>query len=149
MAYDYPSPFGPGQLGRGLLAPTRIYVKPLLTVLKEPGLIKGIAHITGGGLLDNIPRMLPAGLAARISLSAIPVPPVFAWLAAAGPIAEAEMVRTFNCGVGMAIIVPEDKVERVSEMLAAEGETVFRLGQVESRREAPIVFDGSLRFDGA
>jgi phosphoribosylformylglycinamidine cyclo-ligase len=142
--YDFPSPFGDGHLGRNLLTPTRIYVKPLLAAMKEPGRIKALAHITGGGFVDNIPRVLPATLAARIDLSCIDVPPVFRWLADAGPIAQAEMLRTFNCGVGMVAIVAADAADSVTEILAKEGETVFRLGKVEARQHAPVVFDGAL-----
>ena len=142
--YDFPSPFGSGHLGRNLLTPTQIYVKPLLAALKEPHRIKALAHITGGGFVDNIPRGLPARLAARIDLTAIDVPPVFSWLAEAGPIAEAEMLRTFNCGVGMVAIVAPEAADAVTEILASEGETVFRLGRVEARTDAPIVFDGAL-----
>jgi phosphoribosylformylglycinamidine cyclo-ligase len=145
LAYDFPAPFGSGTLGRSLLVPTRIYVKPLLAAMASPGRIKALAHITGGGLVDNIPRVLPAGLAARIDLSAIAVPPVFAWLAEAGPIAEPEMLRTFNCGVGMVVIAAAKEADAVAETLAAEGETVFRLGAIEVRSSEPIVFTGKLR----
>lgn len=144
--YDFPSPFGEGHLGRELLTPTRIYVKPLLAALKEPGRIKALAHITGGGFVDNIPRILPKHLAARIDLAAIDVPPVFRWLAEAGPIAETEMLRTFNCGVGMVAIVTPEAVDAVAETLTTEGETVFRLGHVESREDAAVVFDGALNL---
>ena len=109
-----------------------------------PGRIKALAHITGGGFVDNIPRILPASLAARIDLTAIDVPPVFRWLAEAGPIAEAEMLRTFNCGVGMVAIVTPEAAEAVAETLATEGETVFRLGRIEPRQSAPVMFDGAL-----
>ncbi len=143
-AYDFPAPFGSGLIGRSLLTPTRIYAKPLLAAMKEPGRVKGLAHITGGGLIDNVPRVVPPGLAARISLSAIPVPPVFAWLAASGPIPEAEMLRTFNCGVGMVVVAAAAEADAVAEILAAEGETVFRLGHIEARSEAAVVFDGRL-----
>jgi phosphoribosylformylglycinamidine cyclo-ligase len=142
--YDFPSPFGDGTLGRELLTPTRIYVKPLLAAMKEPGRIKALAHITGGGFVDNIPRVLPKRLAARIDLGAINVPPVFRWLAEAGPIAQAEMLRTFNCGVGMVAIVAPEAADEVAETLATEGETVFRLGRVETRQDAPVVFDRAL-----
>ncbi|HET7714969.1 MAG TPA: AIR synthase-related protein, partial [Bauldia sp.] len=119
-------------------------VKSLLAALMEPGRIKALAHITGGGFVDNIPRVIPPQLAARIDLSTIDVPPVFRWLAEAGPIAESEMLRTFNCGVGMVAVVAPDMVEAVVETLVTEGETVFRLGRVEPRQDAPIVFDGTL-----
>ena len=142
--YDLPAPFGGAHLGRALLTPTRIYVKPLLEALREPGRIKALAHITGGGFVDNIPRALPASLAARIDLGAIDVPPVFRWLAEAGPVAEAEMLRTFNCGVGMIAVVRADAADAVTAVFEAAGETVFRLGRVEPRQDASVVFDGAL-----
>ncbi|MCB1500319.1 MAG: phosphoribosylformylglycinamidine cyclo-ligase [Bauldia sp.] len=142
--YDFPSPFGDGHLGRALLTPTRIYVKPLLAALREPGRVKALAHITGGGFVDNIPRALPRSLAARIDLAAVNVPPVFRWLAEAGPIAEAEMLRTFNCGVGMIVVVKAEAADAVAAILETAGETVFRLGRVEPREDAPVVFDGAL-----
>ncbi len=142
--YDFPAPFGDGPLGRALLTPTRIYVKPLLAAMKEPGRVKAAAHITGGGFVDNIPRVLPKGLAVRLDLGAIAVPPVFRWLADAGPIAQPEMLRTFNCGVGMVVVVASEAADRVADLLAAEGETVFRLGTVVRREADAVVFDGAL-----
>ncbi len=144
LTFDSPSPFCDGPLGRALLTPTRIYVKPLLAAMQEPGRIKALAHITGGGFVDNIPRVLPAGLAARIDLAAVAVPPVFRWVANAGPVSEAEMLRTFNCGVGMVVVVAADAADKVTATLAAEGETVFRLGAIEPRNGDPVVFDGAL-----
>jgi phosphoribosylformylglycinamidine cyclo-ligase len=142
--FDFPAPFGDGPLGRALLTPTRIYVKPLLAALRQPGRIKALAHITGGGFVDNIPRVLPKGLAARIDLGTIAVPPVFRWLAEAGPVAQPEMLRTFNCGVGMIVVVAREAADVVADTLATEGETVFRLGQIEGRTGDPVVFDGAL-----
>ena len=144
--FDFPSPFSDGPLGRALLTPTRVYVKPLLAALKTPGEVKALAHITGGGFVDNIPRVLPKGLAARIDLSEVDVPPVFRWLAEAGPIAQPEMLRTFNCGVGMVVVVAAESADRVSEILATAGETVFRLGRIEARTGDPVVFDGALNL---
>ena len=88
-------------LGEALLAPTRIYVRSCLAAIRATGAVKALAHITGGGLVENVPRVLPKHLAAEVDLGAVPVPPVFRWLAASGPVAEAEMLRTFNCGIGM------------------------------------------------
>src|ERR1700736_2514401 len=122
MPYDFPAPFGPSlSLGRALLAPTRIYVKPLLKALRGPGGILAMAHITGGGFIDNIPRVLPNSLAARIDLSQIPVPPVFGWLAAIGNLTHTEMLRTFNCGIGMVIVAEPDKAGALAAFLADEG----------------------------
>ncbi len=144
MPYDFPSPFGSSSLGRSLLTPTRIYVKSLLAAIRDPGGVKALAHITGGGLIDNVPRALPDHLAARIDLGRIDMPPVFRWLAETGPLEEAEMLRTFNCGVGMVVIAEPERADALAATLTDAGETVFRLGAVEQRGEAPVVFDGKL-----
>jgi phosphoribosylformylglycinamidine cyclo-ligase len=105
-APDLDADFHGRSLRDTVLEPTRIYVKPLLALMKEaPGLVKGLAHITGGGLLDNVPRVLPAGLSAHIDASSWTLPPLFAWLREAGNVAEQEMYRVFNCGIGMVVIV--------------------------------------------
>jgi phosphoribosylformylglycinamidine cyclo-ligase len=149
MPFDFPAPFGPSiSLGRALLAPTRIYVKPLLKALRGPGGILAMAHITGGGFIDNIPRVLPVGLAARIDLSRIPVPPVFGWLAAVGNLTHTEMLRTFNCGIGMVIVAVPDKAQALATLLADEGETVVELGAIEPRIDRAVVFDGALELRG-
>ncbi|ODN69908.1 phosphoribosylformylglycinamidine cyclo-ligase [Methylobrevis pamukkalensis] len=146
LAYGDPAPFAPEtSLGAALLEPTRIYVKSLLAALKATSGIKALAHITGGGFVDNIPRVLPAGVSVRVDLSAVPALPVFGWLAKAGGIAESEMVRTFNCGIGMVIVVAADDADRVAEVLTAEGETVVRLGALEADPEGPRThFSGAL-----
>jgi phosphoribosylformylglycinamidine cyclo-ligase len=140
------APFAPGTtLGAALMTPTRIYVKPLVAALKAGAGIKALAHITGGGLPENLPRVLPEGLAARIDLSAIAVPPVFGWLAKAGGVAQPEMLRTFNCGVGMVVAVAADEADAVTAALTAEGESVARIGRLEPRTgDAAVVFDGAL-----
>jgi phosphoribosylformylglycinamidine cyclo-ligase len=119
-------------LGETLLEPTRIYVKPLLALM-EAMQVKGLAHITGGGLTGNIPRILPEGLAARLDRSAWAWPPVFRWLMETGGVAEAEMHRTFNCGVGMVVVVAPEQAEAVKAFLARHGETVYRLGTIAER----------------
>ena len=146
LGYADAAPFAPGKtLGEALLEPTRIYVKPLLAALRETDAIKALAHITGGGFVDNIPRVLPDKMSARVDLSAIAVPKVFGWLAAIGGLDEAEMVRTFNCGIGMiAVVAPED-ADRVAAVLAREGESVIRFGRMEADAEGPrTLFDGTL-----
>jgi phosphoribosylformylglycinamidine cyclo-ligase len=146
LGYADAAPFAPGKtLGEALLEPTRIYVKPLLAALRETGAVKALAHITGGGFVDNIPRVLPDKMSARVDLSAIAVPKVFGWLAAIGGLDEAEMVRTFNCGIGMiAVVAPED-ADRVAAVLAREGESVIRFGRMEADAEGPrTLFDGTL-----
>ena len=139
------APFAPGAtLGEALMTPTHIYVKPLLAAIRANDGIKALAHIPGGGLPENLPRVLPEGLAARIDLSAIPVPPVFGWLAEAGGVVQSEMLRTFNCGIGMVVAVAEDQAEAVAEVLRKEGENVVTLGRLETRDGDAVVFDGAL-----
>ena len=110
-------------LGGALLTPTRIYVKSCLRAIRETGAVKALAHITGGGFTDNIPRVLPKRLGVGIDLARLPVLPVFKWLAEQGGVAELELLRTFNCGIGMIAIVRPDAVEQVSEIFAEAGET--------------------------
>src|SRR5919109_2290417 len=130
VAYDAPAPFSPVMtLGGALLTPTRLYVKSCLRAIRETGAVKGLAHITGGGFTDNIPRVLPKHLGVGIDLTRLPVLPVFKWLAAQAGIAELEMLRTFNCGIGMIAIVKADSVERVTDVLASSGEMVSHLGR--------------------
>jgi phosphoribosylformylglycinamidine cyclo-ligase len=116
-------------------------VKSLLATLKsEAGAgIRALAHITGGGFIDNIPRVLPDGLGASINLSAIKAPPVFGWLAQAGGVAESEMIRTFNCGIGMVVVVAPAMAEVVMGALTAEGENVIRFGEIIAAPEEPRV----------
>lgn len=116
-------------LGDALMAPTRIYVKPLLEVMKQQE-VHALAHITGGGLTENIPRILPEGLGVEISRSSWQFPAVFKWLQEQGNISEPEMLRTFNCGIGMVVIVPSDSADEVITALRNTGETVMNLGRV-------------------
>ncbi len=140
------APFWPERsLGEALLEPTRVYVRPCLAALRETSGIKALAHITGGGFTENIHRVLPTDLGVRLDLGRVPVPPVFAWLAHAGGIAEPEMLRTFNCGIGMVAVVEPREVEAVSAVLMREGETVVRLGEVvPAAAEARVVYAGQL-----
>jgi phosphoribosylformylglycinamidine cyclo-ligase len=131
LAWTDPAPFAPGQtLGEALLAPTRIYVKPVLRVLAGTNGAKALAHITGGGFRDNLLRVLPKNLGVEIDLSAIPVPKVFAWLAANGGIPEKEMLRTFNCGIGMIAIVDSGKTAEVLRAFRSEAVNPIALGRV-------------------
>jgi phosphoribosylformylglycinamidine cyclo-ligase len=114
-----------------LIEPTRVYVKSLLPIVRS-GRISGLAHITGGGLLENIPRILPAGLHAFVDADAWPQPRLMAFLQAQGNIEPEEMARTFNCGIGMAVVVPEPEAETVTRLLEEAGETVLRIGRVEA-----------------
>ena len=136
LGWQAPAPFAPGKsLGEALLEPTRIYVKPLLAAIRETGAIKALAHITGGGFPENIPRVLPETLSAEIDLEAITVPAVFSWIARAGGVAPAEMMRAFNCGVGMIGVCREDQLEAVLAALAEQGENAFRLGRIVARKD--------------
>ncbi|WP_439499815.1 phosphoribosylformylglycinamidine cyclo-ligase [Bosea sp. (in: a-proteobacteria)] len=131
LGWEAPAPFAPGtSLAEALLVPTRIYVKPLLAALKATSGIKALAHITGGGFPDNIPRVLPDGLGVSLDLAAIPVPPVFGWLAKIGGVAEREMLRTFNCGIGMVVAAEAGKAKEVEDALSAAGEAPVRLGEI-------------------
>jgi phosphoribosylformylglycinamidine cyclo-ligase len=133
LGFDAPAPFDPEQsLGAALLAPTRIYVKSCLAAHRA-GRLKALAHITGGGLLENLPRVLPPEVAVEIDGVNWPVPPVFPWLARAGGTALDDMLRTFNCGLGMvAVVAPEDEAA-AREILTDHGETVTRIGHVVAR----------------
>ncbi|MGV6813111.1 MAG: phosphoribosylformylglycinamidine cyclo-ligase [Brevirhabdus sp.] len=129
LGWDADCPFADGTLGAALLAPTRLYVKSTLAAIRAGG-VHGLAHITGGGLTENLPRVLPEGLGARIDLTAWELPPVFRWLAETAGIAEAEMLKTFNSGIGMVVVVAPEQAEGVAALLRNEGETVCMLGSV-------------------
>jgi len=130
LGWDAPAPFAEGtSLGAALLAPTRLYVKPALAALRAGG-VHGLAHITGGGLTENLPRVLPEGLGADVDLGAWALPGVFKWLMAEGGMDQAEMLKTFNAGIGMVLVVAEGRASEISALLEAEGERVARLGQV-------------------
>jgi phosphoribosylformylglycinamidine cyclo-ligase len=130
---------GQHTLAQALMAPTRIYVKPLLKLLKTYP-VHAMAHITGGGLLENIPRVMPARTKASINSNRWVMPEVFSWLQKGGNISSEEMYRTFNCGIGMVLIVSVDVAEAVSEFLTQEGETVFNLGQIlTASNDTPFV----------
>src|SRR5437763_382987 len=147
LRWEAPCPFASGMtLGEAMLTPTRIYVRSCLAAIRESGGVKALAHITGGGFTENIPRVLPDGLAVRVQLADVPVLPVFKWLAQTGRIAESEMLRTFNCGIGMIAIVERAKAEAVVALLTREGEQVVRLGEVVAARpDAPrVIYDGRL-----
>ena len=129
LDWDAESPFSQGTLGEALLTPTRLYVKQSLAAVRAGG-VHALAHITGGGLTENLPRVLPEDLGADIDLNAWELPPVFKWMAEVGGIAEAEMLKTFNCGIGMILSVSADHADDLIAILQDEGETVSRLGTV-------------------
>ena len=143
LGYEDPAPFAPDRtLADVLLAPTRIYVKSCLAAIRArgPDGVRALAHITGGGLPENLPRVLPDGLAARIVRRSWPVPAVFRWLAEEGGIDEPELLRTFNCGIGMVLVVAPSRAGAVAEALEAHGETVHRIGRIEPRSGSPVEF---------
>ncbi len=148
IGWHRPAPFAPEtSLGASLLVPTKIYVKPILAAIKATGAVKALAHITGGGLPENLPRVLPEGLAARIDLDRLAPPPVFGWLAQEGQIAEPEMLRTFNCGVGMVAVCAAGDADGLCRAFAAEGETASVIGEmIPHSGGSRVAFTGSLRF---
>jgi len=130
LAWEAPAPFADGQtLAQALMTPTRIYIDSVLPLAKA-GLLTGCAHITGGGLVENPPRAIAPGLAARFDWGAWTAPPVFAWLAETGGVAEAEMLRTFNCGIGLLLITPPRNAEAVLTALLNAGEVAFVCGEL-------------------
>jgi phosphoribosylformylglycinamidine cyclo-ligase len=132
LDYATPAPFDPAQkLGAALLTPTRIYVKSCLSGIRA-GHIKALAHITGGGFTENVPRCLPNGTIAEIDASAWSRPPVFKWLSELGRIRPAEMARTFNCGIGMVAVVAAEKAEAAMALLTKAGETVYKIGVIRA-----------------
>jgi len=141
LGWDAPSPFGDGSLGEALLTPTRLYVKQALAAVRAGG-VHGLAHITGGGLTENPPRVVPEGLACEIDLGAWGLPPVFRWLARTANIAERELLKTFNCGIGMILVVAEDRAEALTNLLRDEGETVTRVGRIVEGQG--VIYRGTL-----
>ncbi len=129
LGWDDACPWAEGSLGAALLAPTRLYVTQALAAVRAGG-VHALAHITGGGLTENLPRVLPEGLGAEIDLDAWDLPPVFCWLAETGGMAEAEMLKTFNCGIGMVVVCAADRADALADLLAQAGERVSRIGTV-------------------
>ena len=143
LKYADRAPFADATLGEALLEPTRIYVKQLLQVIRTTGAIKGLAHITGGGLPGNVPRCLPDGLRARLDARQWTPPRVFQWLHEVGQVPTDDMLRTFNCGLGMIVVVAKDDAGRVAQALTETGETVSEIGMIEKAPtdEADCVVD--------
>jgi len=135
LAWDAPAPFANDTLARALLAPTRVYVKSCIKLVRA-GHAKALAHITGGGLVDNVPRVLPDGAQVQIDAKLWNLPPVFAWLARAGKVSAAEMVRVFNCGVGMVMIVDPAHKDAALKLAREHGETAFEIGIVADKPSA-------------
>ena len=129
-------------LGDALMAPTRIYVKSLLSLMRGSEIaVHALSHITGGGLLENIPRVLPDNLAAHIDIASWQRPAVFDWLQANGNVNETEMHRVLNCGIGMVVVVPQHQAKQAMAHLEAEGESVYRLGQIVERQGDAVILE--------
>lgn len=141
LTWDDPAPFADTSVGEALLAPTRLYVKPALQAIRAGG-VHALAHITGGGLTENLPRVLPEGMGADIDLASWTLPPVFQWLARTGGMEERELLKTFNAGQGMVLVVAGDRAEALTALLTDAGETVTRIGHVTDSAE--IRYRGSL-----
>ncbi|SFO27437.1 phosphoribosylformylglycinamidine cyclo-ligase [Cohaesibacter marisflavi] len=147
LTFDSPASFADGKsIGEALLEPTRIYVRSTLKAIRETGGVKALAHITGGGFPENIPRVLPDGLAAHLDLAAVTPPPVFGWLQKLGGVADKEMLRTFNCGVGMIIVAEPEKADAVIATLGEAGEAPFKLGTLADREDDAVVYDSMINF---
>ncbi|MFZ3583877.1 phosphoribosylformylglycinamidine cyclo-ligase [Loktanella sp. DJP18] len=142
LTWDDEAPFANGPLGAALLMPTRLYVKPALAAVRAGG-VHALAHITGGGLTENLPRVLPVDLGCEIDLASWPLPPVFGWMAQVGGIETQEMLKTFNAGIGMVLIVAADRAEALTALLDDRGEIVHRLGHVAEG--AGVRYSGDLK----
>jgi phosphoribosylformylglycinamidine cyclo-ligase len=143
LDYGAPAPFDDAKtLAEALLAPTRIYVKSCLAAVKTGG-VKALSHITGGGLVENLPRVMPETAGADIDAARWSLPPVFSWLAEAGGIGASEMARTFNCGIGMVVVADAAKASEVKGALEAAGETVAEIGRITERADEAVVLNGA------
>jgi len=148
LGWGAPAPFEPARgLAEALLEPTRIYVKPLLAALKATDKIAALAHITGGGFPDNLPRVLPKGLGVTLDLAAIPLPDVFRWLAQEGGLAQSEMLRTFNCGIGMVVVASRQGAGEAEAALRAAGESPMKIGEIVGAADGErVLMNGALRL---
>jgi phosphoribosylaminoimidazole synthetase len=145
LGWNDPAPFAEdASLAEALLEPTRIYVKAILKAIRGTHGVKALAHITGGGFPDNIPRVIPKDFAAELDLSSIDVPAVFSWLAAAGGVRPEEMMRTFNCGIGMVAVVAAGQAAQVAAVLQEAGETVTPVGRIVPRRDGGVIYRGAI-----
>jgi phosphoribosylformylglycinamidine cyclo-ligase len=152
LSWDGEAPFAIKQkLGAALLTPTRLYVRSALEAIRagnsKDGAVKGFAHITGGGLTENLPRALPEGLDAEVNLESWTPAPVFSWLAKLGGVAPAEMLRTFNCGIGLVAVLAENAAGHVIDAFQTSGDKAVRLGKlIPGSGEAKVVYRGTLRL---
>src|SRR5688572_15349080 len=149
LKWDAAAPFErAASLGEAILTPTRIYVKSCLAAIRETKAVKALCHITGGGFPDNIPRVLPDGMGARVDLGKLPVLPVFSWMAREGGIAPTELLRTFNCGIGMIAVVSAAESGKVINAFTQAGEKPVVIGEIVAAEGEPRVrYDGALRLD--
>ena len=143
LGWDAPCPFADGTLGAALLTPTRIYVKPVLAAIRAGG-VRAVAHITGGGLTGNLPRVLGDDTVATIDLDTWALPPVFRWLTGQAGLAGPEVLATFNCGIGLVLVVAPEAAEAVAATLAQAGETVTRIGEVAAGAGPAVRYRGTL-----
>jgi phosphoribosylformylglycinamidine cyclo-ligase len=143
LGWDAACPFAEGALGAALLTPTRIYVKPVLAAIRTGG-VRAVAHITGGGLSENLPRVLGDDTVAAIDLGAWALPPVFGWLMSQAGLAESEALKTFNCGIGLVLVVAPDSAETLTATLAQAGETVIHIGEVTEGAGPAVQYRGTL-----
>lgn len=143
LAAQPPYPCKATTLGDALLTPTRLYVKSLLPIINADKIL-GLSHITGGGLTENLPRVLPDNVSAAINLSSWKLPELFAWMKKAGDISEEEMLRTFNCGIGMIAVVAANDAAEITKQLEAAGETVYRIGELTAKAAERVVYSGEL-----
>ena len=141
LGWDANCPWSSDTLGEELLTPTRLYVRQALQAIRAGG-VHALAHITGGGLTENLPRVLPEGMGVTINLNTWCLPPVFRWMAETGGMAEAEMLKTFNCGLGMVLVVAADKADALTDLLVSLGEDVTRIGQVTNT--TGVHYEGAL-----
>ena len=153
LGWDACAPFAPSHaLADALLTPTRIYVAGVLRTLREVGGIKALAHVTGGGISENLPRVLPPGMAAHVELARFAAPPVFGWLQRVGQLDQADMLRTFNCGIGMVAVVAAAQAAAVTAALRSAGEAAMIIGDIEPARGAASAAKGqgghAVRYSG-
>ena len=143
LSYQDAAPFDSTQkLGEALLTPTKLYVKACMPLIKA-GLVKAMAHITGGGITENLPRVLGDDVSAEVDLSSYELPPVFQWMSKAGNIHQEELIRTFNCGIGMVLVVDADKAQEVLSKLVLHGENPVKLGKLVRREKYPVHYKGT------
>jgi len=151
LDYNSPAPFDPDQtLGQILLRPTQIYIKQVIGAI-HANKLKALSHITGGGITDNVPRSLPDGVLAEIDLESWPLPPLFAWLEETGNLGDEELLRTFNCGIGMILITPKENAPLLKKSFSEAGETIYEIGVIRSaaKPDAPpgIKYQGRLALN--